>query len=127
MARRKAARPSRRPDGVAPIPQTYVFVGLVVLTFIVFGQVVSHSFLNYDDDEFVTANEPVLRGSIAWAFTSTNLGWAPLTWLSHMLDIQLFGLRAGGHLLTNVALHAANACLLFAALRRLTRAVWPSA
>jgi tetratricopeptide (TPR) repeat protein len=108
-----------------------IAAALVILTLAVFGQVTSHSFLNYDDDQFVTANEPVLRGlsgsSIWWAISSATLGWYPLTWLSHMLDVELWGLRAGAHLLVNALLHAVNACLLFAAMRRLTRAAWPSA
>jgi tetratricopeptide (TPR) repeat protein len=104
-----------------------VYLALVVLTLAVFGQVASHSFLNYDDDQFVTTNQHVLHPSLSWAFTSTELGWSPLIWLSHVLDVELFGLAAGKHLLMNVLLHAANACLLFAAMRRLTRATWPSA
>jgi len=127
MGRRPQPKTERAWDG----REWLIVAGLVVLTLSVFGQVVSHSFLNYDDDQFVTANAPVVRGlsgsSIWWAITSATLGWYPLTWLSHMLDVELWGLKAGAHLLTNALLHAANACLLFAAMRRLTRAVWPSA
>lgn len=106
---------------------------LVALIVAVFGQVESHSFLNYDDGQFIFQNDQVMRGlslpSIRWALTSTNLGWYPLTWLSHMLDVDLWGLRAGMHLLTNVAVHAITTCLLFAAIRRLTEdtAGWRSA
>jgi tetratricopeptide (TPR) repeat protein len=127
MGRRSRQKNEQARDG----SEWTIVVGLVVLTLVVFGQVTSHSFLNYDDDQFVTGNEPVLRGlsgsSIWWAITSATLGWYPLTWLSHMLDVELLGLRPGAHLLINALLHAANACLLFAAMRRLTRAVWPSA
>ncbi len=67
-------------------------------------------------------------GGIAWAFTHIHAGyWAPLTWLSLMLDCQLYGLNAGGHHLTNVLLHAATAVLLFLVLRRLTGGFWSSA
>lgn len=104
---------------------------LVALTFAVFGQVGSHSFLNYDDGQFLYQNDAVMRGlslsSIRWALTSTSLGWYPLTWLSHMLDVELWALRPGMHLLTNVALHAITACLLFSGIRRLTGDFWRSA
>ena len=65
---------------------------------------------------------------IAWAFTTSHASnWHPLTWLSHMLDCQLYGLKPGGHHLTNVLLHAATAILLFLVLRRMTGDLWPSA
>ncbi|MEO6258891.1 MAG: hypothetical protein ABIP63_01020 [Thermoanaerobaculia bacterium] len=101
-----------------------VSAALVILTYAVFGQVSSHSFINYDDGQFLYQNPTVMQGlslsSIRWAFTSTSIGWYPLTWLSHMLDVELWQLRAGTHLLMNVTLHTVTACLLFAALRRLT-------
>jgi protein O-mannosyl-transferase len=100
---------------------------LVAVTFAVFGQVVSHAFLNFDDGQFITENRHVLNGDVMWALTSAEIGWYPLTWLSHMLDVAVWGLRAGMHLLTGVFLHAISAVLLFLALRRLTRAAWPSA
>jgi hypothetical protein len=65
---------------------------------------------------------------IAWAFTHTHASnWHPLTWLSHMVDCQLYGLQPAGHHLTSVVLHAVNAILLFLVLRRMTGAFWPSA
>lgn len=104
---------------------------LALLTFAVFGQVASHGFLNYDDGQFISENTHVLRGlgpdSLDWALTSAEIGWYPLTWLSHMLDVELFGARAGMHHLMNALLHLASAWLLFAALRLLTRAPWTSA
>jgi len=100
---------------------------LAVLTFVVFGQLASHSFLNFDDGQFIYENPHVLRGDIGWALTSAQIGWYPLTWLSHMLDVAIWGPRAGMHLLTGVFLHALSAILLFLAVRRLTRATWPSA
>jgi len=100
---------------------------LLALTFIVFGQVTSHAFINFDDGQFITENPHVLHGDVSWALTSAEIGWYPLTWLSHMLDVSIWGQRAGMHLLTSVLLHAISTLLLFLALRRLTRAPWPSA
>lgn len=100
---------------------------LAAMTLVVFGQVVSHAFLNFDDGQFLYENQHVLHGDIVWALTSAEVGWYPLTWLSHMLDVAMFGQRAGMHLLIGVLLHAASAILLFMALRLLTRAPWPSA
>ena len=100
---------------------------LVALTLAVFGQVVSHAFLNFDDGQFIYENRHVLNGDVTWALTSAEIGWYPLTWLSHMLDLAVWGQRAGMHLLTGVFLHALSAIFLFLALRRLTRAPWASA
>jgi len=100
---------------------------LVALTFLVFGQVASHAFLNFDDGQFVYENQHVLNRDVSWALTSAEIGWYPLTWLSHMVDVTIWGQRAGMHLLTSVVLHAISTLLLFLAMRRLTRATWPSA
>lgn len=77
-----------------------------------------YEFLNYDDDDYVSDNPRVLRGltreNVVSAFTrfhSSN--WHPVTWLSHMLDVELWGKNPGGHHVTNVILHAINAVLLF--------------
>jgi tetratricopeptide (TPR) repeat protein len=92
---------------------------------------VTHDFITYDDPVYVTENAHVRDGltwaGIRWAFGSTEASnWHPLTWLSHMADVQAFGMRPWGHHLTSVLLHAANALLLFVALRRLTGALWRS-
>ena len=105
---------------------------LLLAVLLVFGQTARHAFVNYDDGQYVYENPRVTSGltarNLAWAFTQTHsYNWHPLTWLSHMLDWQLFGSWAGGHHLTNVLLHAANAILLFLVLRRMIGAVWPSA
>jgi tetratricopeptide (TPR) repeat protein len=100
---------------------------LIALTFIVFGPVMSHAFINFDDGQSVFENQHVLNRDVSWALTSTETGWYPLTWLSHMLDVAMWGQRAGMHLLGNVVLHALSTLLLFLAMRRLTRAPWPSA
>lgn len=100
---------------------------LIVLTFLVFGQVAGHSFLNYDDGQVIYENDAVKSGlnatSIGWAFTSASIGWYPLTWISHELDVELWGLRPAGHLSMQMLLHATNAIVLFLALRRMTGAV----
>jgi hypothetical protein len=116
------------PDAPVWTPRDWsIVVLLAAMTFVVFGQVVSHAFLNFDDGQFIYENQHVLHGDIVWALTSADIGWYPLTWLSHMLDVAMFGQRAGMHLLIGVLLHAASAILLFIALRLLTRAPWPSA
>ncbi|HEX7681749.1 MAG TPA: hypothetical protein VF713_26760 [Thermoanaerobaculia bacterium] len=100
---------------------------LAALTIAVFRQLASHAFLNFDDGQFIYENQHVLHGDIGWALTSAEIGWYPLTWLSHMLDVAVWGQRAGMHLLTGLLLHVFSAILLFLAMRRMTRAVWPSA
>jgi tetratricopeptide (TPR) repeat protein len=97
----------------------------------VYGQVIGHGFVEFDDPAYVSENPIVRRGitweGVRWAFGTGRMGnWHPLTWLSHMLDVHLFGVRPGAHHLVNVALHLANALLLFGVLRRMTRQPWPS-
>jgi protein O-mannosyl-transferase len=109
-----------------------ICLALAAAVLIVFGQVVHHDFLNVDDNLYVYKNPQVFAGltwdGIAWAFTHAHgANWHPLTWLSHMLDCQFYGLRPGGHHVTNVLLHAANAVLLFLVLRRMTSTTWQSA
>lgn len=98
----------------------------------VYSGVVTHDFVDYDNPVYVTENVHVRDGftwpGIVWAFTSTEeSNWFPLTRLSHMLDCQLFGLASGPQHFTNVLLHAAASLLLFAILKRMTGAPWPSA
>jgi protein O-mannosyl-transferase len=105
---------------------------LAAVTVAIFIPVVNYDFLNYDDPVYVTVNAHVASGlsweNTAWAFESCFVGnWHPLTWLSHGLDVQLFGLRPGWHHLTNLLFHAANAVLLFLLLQRLTGSAWRSA
>src|SRR5213593_936063 len=119
-----------RKSRVSAPPNWPIFVLLAVLTFAVFVQVSSHKFLNYDDGQFVYENTNVRSGltqsSIGWALTSTSFGWYPLTWLSHMLDVELWGLNAGMHLLTSMLLHLLSACILFVALQKMTGDRWRS-
>jgi tetratricopeptide (TPR) repeat protein len=105
---------------------------LTVLTLAAFWQVQDHDFINFDDNEYITENHPVKAGltfkGVTWAFTTFHAGnWHPLTWLSHMLDVQLFGLKAGWHHLMNLFFHMANTLLLFLVLHRMTKALWQSA
>jgi len=109
-----------------------VCVFIAAITWVVFGQTLRHEFINYDDNDYVTKNAQVARGltfeGIAWAFTHVHSSnWHPLTWISHMVDCQLYGLNPWGHHLTSVLLHAATAILLFLLLRQMTGALWRSA
>jgi tetratricopeptide (TPR) repeat protein len=104
---------------------------LVAATLAVFAQTVGFEFVSYDDERYVTENAPVKRGltagGVGWAFGSGTENWHPLTWLSHMLDVEIYGLDPAGHHATNVALHVLNALLLFGVLQTMTRATWRSA
>lgn len=109
-----------------------IIVMLLVLVALVFGQTAHFDFVNYDDQNYVYQNPEITRGislhSIVWAFSHVHSqNWHPLTTISHMLDCQWFGLRAGEHHLGNVVLHALTAVLLFLVLRQLSGAIWRSA
>src|ERR1051326_2925699 len=91
---------------------------LVLITAFAYAPVRHYGFVNYDDPQYVALNPNVTAGltwrGLEWAFTAGyQSNWHPLTWLSHMMDVQLFGANAGGHHLTNVVLHTANTLLLF--------------
>jgi tetratricopeptide (TPR) repeat protein len=106
-------------------------VVLLLLCLLAFWEVRNCQFVNLDDDTYVTDNPPVEQGltlpGFAWAFTTTHgANWHPLTWLSHMLDCQLFGLQPGRHHVVNLLFHLANTLLLFFWLQRLTGALLPS-
>jgi protein O-mannosyl-transferase len=108
-----------------PLPLALAIVAAVA---IVFAPVARHGFVNFDDPQYVSENPFIsdgltLRG-ISWAFTTGYAGnWHPLTWISHMLDVQVFGLSAGAHHVMNVVLHTASALLLFLLLYRMTSAI----
>ena len=109
-----------------------ICVFLAVAVWLIYGQTLHHDFVNYDDEDYVTGNAQVSRGvtleGIVWAFTHMHsANWHPLTWISHMVDCQLYGVNPGGHHFTNLLLHASNAILLFFLLRQMTGAVWRSA
>ncbi len=104
---------------------------LVIATAVAYGPITTYGFTDYDDPEYVTENRHVRDGitvdGLVWAFTTGHASnWHPVTWLSHMLDTQVFGVRAGGHHATNLVLHVLNAVLLFLVLRRMTGATWRS-
>jgi protein O-mannosyl-transferase len=105
---------------------------LVLGTVTVYAPVWHYRFVNYDDYDYIRDNPFVVGGfthhNVLSAFTKFySHNWHPLTWLSHMLDVELWGLNAGGHHLTNVILHSANAVLLFLILTSMTSALWRSA
>ena len=109
-----------------------ICLALILSTLSVFWQVRNFAFVNFDDNYYVYENPHVLNGltwdGIIWAFTTPNIGnWLPLTWLSFMLDCQLFGANPGWMHLVNLLLHIANTLLLFAVLRKMTGALWSSA
>jgi tetratricopeptide (TPR) repeat protein len=109
-----------------------IFLALMLGTLAVFWPVTGHGFITFDDPNYITANSHVQSGlnraNVVWAFENFEAGfWHPLTWLSIMLDCQLYGLHAGGHHLTSLVLHAVNAALLFLILQRMTGAIWRSA
>jgi tetratricopeptide (TPR) repeat protein len=104
---------------------------LIALPWVVYFPVHSFEFLNYDDDVYVTANPWVARGltteSISWTLTSPQHGnWHPLTMISHMLDVEIWGMDPAGHHLASVAIHSVSGVLLFLFLWLLTGRRWPS-
>lgn len=109
-----------------------IALALFIGTLLLFAPAIGHDFVNYDDPDYVTANAHVKAGlsgeTIRWALTSGEASnWHPLTWMSHLLDVSIFGLNPQGHHATSVGWHALNAVLAFLALRRLTGALWASA
>jgi hypothetical protein len=110
----------------------WVALALATLTMIVYAPVRHYGFVDLDDPQYVSENPFVAGGltwsGVKWAFTSIHASyWLPLIWLSHMLDVQLYGLNGGGHHVTNAVLHIANSILLFALLHRTTGALGRSA
>src|SRR5436305_9049262 len=107
----------------------YLFLAAISVT--VFGQTIRYDFVNFDDDLYVY-NAPGIQAGltikgIALAFTTLHArNWHPLATISHMLDCQLYGLKAGGHHATNILLHTIAVLLLFRVLREMTGAVWKS-
>jgi len=105
--------------------------GLILTTAILYWPVRNHEFIALDDPDYVTSNPHARAGltaaNIKWAFTkSHSSNWHPLTWISHMVDCQFFGMDAGKHHLVNVGFHAANSALLFLLLYYMTGAIWRS-
>lgn len=119
---------TRHPDRL----RFYLSFAIAVLTILIYLPALDYPFVNYDDNLYVTDNGRTQQGltwdNVGWAFTTGYASnWHPLTWLSHMLDVTLFGLDSGWHHAVNIAIHAAAAALLFRVLAGMTGAVWPSA
>ncbi|MGZ3607892.1 MAG: hypothetical protein ACXU9J_08205, partial [Syntrophales bacterium] len=110
----------------------FIIFLLIAMTVISYWQLKNNDFINLDDPQYITENLRVKAGltleSMKWAFTATYAyNWHPLTWLSHMLDVQLFGLNPGWHHVTNLILHIVNTILLFLVFNRMTKGLWQSA
>ena len=108
-----------------------ICIFLVIVTLAAYWQVLNNDFIIYDDDKYVTENIHVNRGvtfdGLTWAFTSSHSSnWHPLTWISHMIDCQLYGLNPRGHHLTSLLFHVANTLLLLLILVRMTGSLWQS-
>ncbi len=109
-----------------------ICIFLAAAVAVVYWPVQNYDFLMYDDNVYVSENTHVTSGlsweNVRWAFThGWASNWHPLTWISHMLDVNIYGLRAGGHHFTNLVIHAANTVLLFAIFEYMTGALWASA
>jgi tetratricopeptide (TPR) repeat protein len=109
-----------------------VRVALVAVVVALYGRTAGFGFLNFDDPLYVLDNPHVNAGvtpdGVVWAFTQSHAAnWHPVTWISHMVDCEVFGLWAGGHHLVSVGIHALNALLLLSFLHRLTGNFWRSA
>jgi protein O-mannosyl-transferase len=128
----RAASPAARPGTSGAVRPVLIGAALVLLNVIVFGAVRRFEFVNWDDPTYILENANVLKGlsweTARWALTTASSPyWHPLTWLSHLLDVSMFGLDAGAHHLTNLLLHIANTLLVFGLLRRMTGAEGKSA
>lgn len=102
---------------------------LVLAPLAVFWQVRNHDFVSYDDWQYITENTEIQQGlslkSIGWAFTTVHgSNWHPLTWISHMLDVRLFGMHPRGHHLVNLIFHLANTVLVFLVFKKLAGEIW---
>ncbi|MDO8684801.1 MAG: tetratricopeptide repeat protein [Armatimonadota bacterium] len=113
-------------------PHLWICLFLVVVTLAVYAQSLGNDFINFDDPQYVTFNNNVQSGltkdSVFWAFFSSDASnWHPLTWLTHIIDYQLYRLQPAGHHLTNLLLHILNTLLLFLVISRMTGYIWRSA
>src|SRR5438552_9657101 len=133
MARAHKAKQIRSSHSAAPRATILgVSIFLMAITWLVFGETLRHEPINFDDPGYVFRNPHISTGltsaGVLWAFTHSHMqNWHPLTWISHMLDCQLFGLNAGGHHFTNVLLHTIAVILLFLLFQKMTGALWRSA
>lgn len=118
----------RKSDSVFNRQVVIYLLILMAATILVYAQIRYFEFINYDDADYVTENINIDRGltveGIIWAFTTVHAGnWHPLTWLSHMTDVSLFGMNPGGHHVMNLIFHILNAVLVFLALAKMTGAM----
>jgi cytochrome c-type biogenesis protein CcmH/NrfG len=128
------SKPATESTGLFSSPEKRTVVlslALILLTVLVYIPIHNNAFINFDDNQYITENAHVRSGlsweTLEWAFTTFDAAnWHPLTWLSHALDCQLFGLNPGGHHLISVLLHAMNVVLLFVLLQNLTGFTWRS-
>lgn len=134
--RRKYSPPETTQPAAAAAPPSHldliVWIGLILSVLAVYSQVGHFAFVTYDDPAYVTKNDHVRAGltpeNISWALTAVvGSNWAPVTMLSYMAMGSFFGLESGAYHWVNVVFHALSAVLLFASLKRATRARWPSA
>jgi tetratricopeptide (TPR) repeat protein len=130
--RKTQAKPTAISGRRVTAPGVVLAAALIALELWVFLQLRTHHFITLDDSLYVTGNPVVKSGltwsGVAWAFTTAHAAnWHPLTWLSHMLDVSLFGLDAGSHHLTSLVLHIASTLLLFRVMFRMTGALGRSA
>ncbi len=132
-APKPAAQPQKRAPALSGVRlDLLIYLALLLATFAVYAKVRHFDFVNYDDPDYTTRNIHVRQGltvqGLEWALTSRDAAnWFPVTWVSHMLDAQFFGLDSGWDHLHNVLLHALAAIFLFIFLRRATGARWRSA
>ncbi|HEY4283488.1 MAG TPA: tetratricopeptide repeat protein [Chthoniobacterales bacterium] len=108
-----------------------LFTAIAVITFSLYLPTRTYSWVNFDDNDYVTDSAYVSTGlklrNVQWAFTHFHAGyWIPITWISHMIDCQVWGINPGPPHLVNAALHALNAALLFLVLYSMTGSLWPS-
>lgn len=131
-APKKPAGAPAAPKSARRVPALGISLALVAATMLVYFPTWHYDFVNWDDPRIISENPHLVGGltrqGLVWAVTAAYYGdWHPVTWLSHMLDVQLYGLNAGAHHVSNVLLHIANTLILFSVLRRLTGAVLESA
>lgn len=108
-----------------------VYLLLLVLVLFVYAQTRTHDFINYDDETYITSNPRVTKGlnaqNMLWALTASwASNWHPVTWISHMMDIEIHGMNPGAHHFTSMLFHTLNAFLVFFLFRKMTGELWKS-
>jgi tetratricopeptide (TPR) repeat protein len=112
--------------------RTIIYIGIVAITLIAYEPIRNNGFVSYDDPKYITDNphltEGITQDSVIWAFTQSYVAnWHPITWITHILDYQLFGNNPLGHHLVSLLLHIATALLIFWVLANMTGTIWTSA